>query len=152
MGLFGQFVGSWDLEVLWYLPDGSVRQAPGEWHFGWVLGGWAIQDVWVAPRRGDPTDVGADLGDYGTSLRFYDPALKAWQSTWIGPRRCMVRQFVARAIATEIVLEESHADGVQTRWSFSDIGRDSFRWRNEDREDGARWSLRQEFHATRVRR
>jgi len=39
--LFGRFVGSWRLE--WSDADGAT--ATGELHFGWVLGGRAVQDV-----------------------------------------------------------------------------------------------------------
>ncbi|WP_204280043.1 hypothetical protein, partial [Raoultella ornithinolytica] len=46
MELYGWLIGSWDLEVSAFMPDGSVRKRPGEWHFGWVLEGRAIQDVW----------------------------------------------------------------------------------------------------------
>ena len=45
MALYGQFVGSWDLDVTEYRDDGTTRQRPGEWHFGWALEGRAVQDV-----------------------------------------------------------------------------------------------------------
>jgi hypothetical protein len=35
--LYGQFVGSWDVEVTNFKPDGSQETVEGEWHFGWVL-------------------------------------------------------------------------------------------------------------------
>ena len=50
--LFGQFVGSWDAQVFNYKPDGGTQILDAEWHFGWVLEGRAIQDVWIAPKRG----------------------------------------------------------------------------------------------------
>jgi len=71
--LFGQFIGSWDVDVVNYLPDGSRRAMAGEWHFGWVLEGRAIQDVWIAPRRGLRAQLGDELGDHGATLRFFDP-------------------------------------------------------------------------------
>jgi hypothetical protein len=43
--LFGQFVGSWDVDVTNIEPDGSQLELKGEWHFGWVLQGKAIMDV-----------------------------------------------------------------------------------------------------------
>jgi hypothetical protein len=39
--LFGRFIGSWTLE--WC--GGKSARASGELHFGWVLGGRAIQDI-----------------------------------------------------------------------------------------------------------
>ena len=44
LGLFGQFVGSWDLQWSGLDADGRPARA-GELHFGWVLGGRAVQDV-----------------------------------------------------------------------------------------------------------
>jgi tetratricopeptide (TPR) repeat protein len=52
MALYGQFVGAWDLDVTEFKDDGTTRQRPGEWHFGWALEGRAIQDVWIVPPRG----------------------------------------------------------------------------------------------------
>ena len=39
---FGQFVGSWDVRVVNYYPDGSSQAIEAEWHFSWVLEGRAI--------------------------------------------------------------------------------------------------------------
>lgn len=33
MDLYGWLVGSWDLDVSAFMPDGSIRKRPGEWHF-----------------------------------------------------------------------------------------------------------------------
>ena len=34
MQLFGQFVGSWDAQVINYSADGTSRTIEAEWHFG----------------------------------------------------------------------------------------------------------------------
>jgi hypothetical protein len=145
-------VGSWDLEVVSHRPDGSTETVPGEWHFAWVLGGYAVQDVWIAPSRAHrAAHPGHDEGEWGTTLRFYDPDLGAWRSTWVGPRRHVVRPFLARAEGDEIVLEARFEEGVLTRWIFFDVRPDTFRWRNvESDDDGATWRLLQEFWATRA--
>ena len=153
MQTFGQFVGSWDLEVRWFDPDGALaHETTGEWHFGWILGGLGVQDVWVAPaeRRRDPLAASLARGDFGTSVRFFDPAIGAWRSTWIGPVRGLVIQFVARETAGGIELLAAPDATTRLRWSFSDITPDSFSWHNEEAEgdDGA-WTLRQQFSAVR---
>ena len=51
MDLYGWLIGSWELDVTRYLDDGSQLRISGEWHFGWVLEGRAIQDVWIVPPR-----------------------------------------------------------------------------------------------------
>ena len=84
--IFAPFIGSWDLVVRWYGEAGRVtRTEAGEWHFAWVLEGRGIQDVWIVPPRA--RRARGRLYEYGTSIRFYDPALEAWQSTWSAP--CM---------------------------------------------------------------
>ena len=93
--LFGQFVGSWDVEVENISADGQVTRLKAEWHFGWALEGRAVMDVWIAPPRSEPSQTGRY--EYGASLRYYDESIDAWRSTWIGPVRHLVKPFIARA-------------------------------------------------------
>jgi len=147
LALFGQFVGSWDLEVTDIATDGTATTTLGEWHFGLALGGRAVADVWICPRR---TPDGVSPGEHGLSMRFYDEELSAWRSTWVGPGRRMVRVFVARPVGDRIVLSGQFDDG-DLRWSFSDVTPSSFRWRNEVSVDGGRtWRLQQMFAARRA--
>lgn len=135
--LFGQFVGSWDARVVNYKPDGSNGQTvEAEWHFGWVLEGRAIQDVWIAPKRSFRAAGGNAPGDYGATIRFYDKNIDAWRSTWIGPVKGYVIPFIARQIGDEIVLEGKLAEGTEAKWIFSEITKDSFRWRFVQSADG----------------
>jgi hypothetical protein len=106
-------------------------------------------DVWTAPRRSLRGE--AAPYEYGATLRFFDPAIQAWRSTWIGPVRHLVRPFVARQIGDEIVLEGRFAPGSLTRWIFSDIAATSFHWRNmEASAENGPWILIQEMHARRA--
>src|SRR3954467_4667980 len=102
--LYGQFVGSCDITWAGIGPDGRPVTASGELHFGWVLGGRAVQDVWIVPGR----DTGkAGKGPYafwGTTVRFYDPELGAWRSTWVEPMTGRVRKFIGRSSGDEIHL------------------------------------------------
>ena len=149
--LFGQFVGAWDVDVTNIASDGTKEEFKGEWHFGWVLAGRAVMDVWITPRRllrrqGDPYE-------YGATLRFFDPTIQAWRSTWIGPVRHLVQPFIARQVDDEIILEGSFAPGNQTRWIFSHITPTSFDWRNlESSDDGATWRCVQKMAAQRASR
>jgi hypothetical protein len=146
--IFTPFIGDWDLVVSWFDETGKLtRREPGEWHFSWVLEGRAIQDVWIVPLRSDRSRRG-DLYEYGTSLRFFDKTLDAWQSTWIGPMHRVVRTFIARQVGDEVVLETTQGDVPRMRWSFVDIKADSFIWRNElwARSD---WRIQQTFDAHR---
>ncbi len=147
--LFGQFVGAWDVDVTNITPNGTKKELKGEWHFGWVLEGRAIMDVWIAPRRS--LRGSEDPYEYGATLRFFDPTIQAWRSTWIGPVRHLVRPFIARQVEDEIILDGSFAPGSLTRWIFSQITATSFHWRNvESSDEGVTWTKVQEMVARRA--
>ncbi|HEX3196877.1 MAG TPA: hypothetical protein VHR39_04905 [Propionibacteriaceae bacterium] len=148
--LFGQFVGSWDLERTSYAPDGTTATVPGEWHFGWVLDGRAVQDVWICPPRGLRDEPITPPGEWGTVIRFYDARIDAWRATWVGPASGAMYSFIAREEGDEIILRGHDEDGNPMRWIFSDVRADAFQWRSEVSADGgATWRLTIEM---RVRR
>jgi hypothetical protein len=142
LNLFGQFVGSWALQVTNYFPDGGTETVPGEWRFGWVLQGRAVQDVYIA-RAGKHQE-------YGTAVRIYDPAADVWRIAWSGPVRGRQILLTGRPRGQEIVLEGAE-NTVKLRWIFSDLRGTSFRWRAlESHDDGATWTTVQEFRAQRM--
>lgn len=145
--LFAPFIGSWDLDVEWLENGGVVRTAKGEWHFSWVLEGRAIQDVWIVPSIAE-REAGRSPYEYGTSVRFQDPDIGGWRSIWIGPARRSVEMFVAKQVDQEVVLETRRVDERVMRWVFSEIGEDSFVWRNW-LQDGSDWDLTQQSCARR---
>jgi hypothetical protein len=148
--LFGRFIGSWDLRWSGSGPDGQPVRMHGELHFGWVLGGRAVQDVWIVPGRGMPGEGEPPLAFHGSTIRFYDPAIDAWRSTWVEPINARVRRFIGRPAGDDIVLL-SDEDDPQLRWSFRDIKPDSFRWIGETSRDlGRTWQIEEEMIATRT--
>jgi hypothetical protein len=145
--LFGQFVGAWDLE--WHGLDhaGVPIVVRGELHVGWILDGRAIQDVWKVPL--DPSDARRMRAFHGTTIRFYDPSIDAWRSTWLDPVNGRVRRFVSRPVGGIIVLDGLDEDPGE-RWSFRDISPVSFHWRGEQSTDGGRtWTIDDEMDARR---
>jgi hypothetical protein len=153
MDLYGRFVGSWDLDVTQISDDGVARRRKGEWHFGWVLEGRAVQDVWIVPpcgelRRGD---AAANVNSYGTTLRVYDPRIDAWLIQWTDPVTQNFLQMTGRAQGEDIVQFGARPDGTPIRWRFVNIAPNSFRWLGEISADGgASWRLHVEFLAQRV--
>jgi hypothetical protein len=149
--LFGRFVGSWDAEWTGVGVDGTrAERVPGEVHFGWALGGRAVQDTWVVPGprewgRGEPA-----AGFYGTTVRFYDPDLGAWRSTWIDPPNGVVRRFIGRPWEDDIVLR-SEEQWPHLLWRFTEIADDSFHWTAEVRMDeGSAWMPHQDIRLRRT--
>lgn len=120
LALYGQFVGSWTMEARIHRDDGTLFTGSGEIHFGWVLGGRAIQDVWDLPGV-----------FYGTTLRVYDRALGAWHILWNDSLRLIFPRMIGRAVGDDIVQDGTDAEGKPIRWSFTKITRDSFLWLGE---------------------
>jgi hypothetical protein len=150
MQLFGQFVGSWDFDWTGFSEDGPSLVATGEWHFGWVLEGRAVQDVYFAPslpRR----DASPSAGQYGVTTRIYDPAIDAWRVAWCGAQNGDQRTFVARQVGDEIVMDCTNSEHPM-KWIFSEIGPDSFHWRGEEQPgDGGEWRITEEMEVRRRR-
>src|SRR5262245_23674868 len=145
--LFGQFVGSWDMQATFWDHDGNViAEIEGEWHFGWVLQGRAIQDVLISPRRDDAQP----LREYGSSFRLYDPRTDTWRVTWFAPVSGTIVDLTAKRDGERIVLEGVEPSGTLDRWEFSDITPDTFEWAGyESKDDGSTWPLIERMSARR---
>ena len=141
--LFGQFVGDWDIvEARYVQADGTWVKMKGEVHFGWILGGTAIQDVWMGSRESSQK-----FTLFGTTVRFYDSKIDAWRSTWLSPLKGLVQTFIARKVDKEIVLEHKTEEGYPEKWIFSEITPQSFRWHAEETHDNRKtWLLTEEMH------
>jgi hypothetical protein len=152
--IYGWLVGSWDLEVRNYrTEDVSGLGLTGEVHFGWVLEGRAIQDVWIMPRRSARTaGIERTNNMFGTTLRVWDSAVQAWLIRWINPVTGHREEQTGRKVGKDIVQLGVRADGTPTRWRFTEITADSFHWLGEALSpDGETWRLEGEFLARRAK-
>ena len=150
--LFGRLVGSWGIDGVLVKPDGTREEHRAEWHFGWALQGRAIQDVLISPPLDEQRRSGAPAFEYGTTIRFYDPRVDAWQITYVSPVAGGVHKLIGRPISDEIDLEGAGPDGTRERWTFLEISEETFRWRGElTEDDGRTWFQNEEMHARRRR-
>ena len=151
MTLYDALLGDWNVDVVDYDVDGSRRTNKGEWHFAWVLEGRAIQDVLIVPPRGSRAGQPIQGNRYGTTLRVYDPATDVWRITWINPVSGVTNTLTGRKQGEEIVQEGRDTDGSLNRWIFSEVTRESFRWRGEiSTDEGKTWRLGAEFFGSRA--
>ena len=149
LALFSRFVGPWSLHWRGRTAEGGDAEADGELTFGVVLAGRAVQDVWRIPPSvpGDPGVAGT--GFHGTTIRFPDPSIDAWRSTWVEPLNARVRKFVGAPHGDDIVLLSVDGDP-HLRWSFVEIADKSFTWIGEASTDGGHtWFEEERMRATR---
>jgi hypothetical protein len=140
MKLYGRLVGDWIMQGVVHFDDGKTHEASGEIHFGWVLEGRAIQDVWAFPGV-----------FYGTTLRVYDPALDGWHILWSDPMRQFYSRQIGRAEGDDIVQIGKNDAGETLRWRFTEITPDSFHWIGErSRDDSKCFELQAEYFAWRT--
>ena len=138
--LFGQFVGDWDINSQWFLPGNITLQGFGEVHFGWILNGTAIQEVWLGHVE-DPPPGFPETGA-GTTIRYYDCNNDTWQCIWIAPKNTTTSIFEAHKVRDEIILEGKTKEGYPERWIYADITPYSFLWRAEESYDKKKtWDL-----------
>jgi hypothetical protein len=151
---YGWLIGSWELDVKHYwAKEVSAQRIKGEAHFGWVLEGRAVQDVWIMPRRSDRTaNLDKTMNMYGTTLRVWDPSIQAWRITWRNPAGDHHEEQIGRRTGNDVVQIGTRPDGTVTRWTFTEITHDSFHWLGESlATDGRTWILEGEFRAKRMR-
>jgi len=151
--VYGWLIGSWELDVRHYVVDVAALNVTGEAHFGWVLEGRAVQDVWIMPRRPERTGTADKSRNmYGTTLRVWDASIQAWRVTWVNPVTGGRDELIGRWSGEDVVQIGTHADGTPIRWTFTEITRDSFRWIGESLSpDGRTWKREGEFRARRMR-
>jgi uncharacterized protein len=143
--VFDRLVGTWDCDYSFRLDDGSVRHKKGELIVGWILDGRAVQDLFITY----PADGEKDRR-IGTTIRFFDTALKKWRIVFISPQFNYVVTVWGGLEEDRIVLHGVDTDGAPIRWSFNDIKPDSFVWRGEKSRDGGKtWKLEEEHHMKR---
>jgi hypothetical protein len=144
--VFGRFIGTWDGEYTEFSKDGKVTRSSGEWIFGWVMDGRAIQDLFVIHPS-----AARNERYMGTTLRYFDAKSGTWSVTFIDPENDAVETLTGGAVGEDrIVLLSANADGKQRRWSLVDIRPDSWVFRDEASRDGGKtWRLREEDHLKR---
>jgi hypothetical protein len=147
LSLFGQFVGDWEIVEDRYLQEeGTWVKSRGELHVNWILEGRALQDTFMT----FDTKTHKMIPD-GTTLRFYDSRIDAWQVVWFSPMQGAIKTLIGRKAGDEIVLERRTDEGRLVKWIFSEITALSFRWHSEEsRDEGRTWMLREEMRIRRM--
>ena len=148
LNLFGQFVGYWDLDGVYDKDSPDEWHVSGEWLFSWILDGTAIQDVFICPSRKEREINPNPDGEYGTTVRFYNPIKDAWDICYGGYGFMSILE--AKEVGNQIIVtNKDDADGLN-QWVFSDITQNSFHWQNRTSDNtGITWNVIFEVFAQR---
>lgn len=146
---YGRFVGAWDFEWVDHKDTPEERHVRGEWHCSWIIGGQAIQDVFICPSLAERRKMTYPDAAYGTTIRVYNSKRRVWD--------ILYAQFDypthfegTLAKNGDIVHTLLNCKEYSLVWRFSDIKRDSFHWSNNLSMDGGKtWILQGELFANR---
>jgi len=141
LALFGRFVGDWRVHNALYSESANQwSESELMWTFGWILGGYGIQDVLV-------DGLGTSLG---TTVRTWDERA-GWRIVWFCPRVAEHVVLTAQDAGDRIVLAGVQADGRRVKWIFSAIAADRFTWDGWcSNDDGQTWWHEQHMDAQRL--
>ena len=81
-----------------------------------------MQDVFINPRRAERGPDSPTFANwFGTTIRIYDPTIKAWRAHWFNPHDGIRADLIGRRHGNQIVQEGTFPDGTPIRWTFSEI-------------------------------
>ena len=144
--VFDRFVGVWDGEYTEFSSDGKETRSSGEWLFGWVMDGRAIQGLFII----DPSAARKERY-FGTTLSYFDSRPAKWSMTLVDPENGAVETLTGGPVGEDrVVLLSQDTDGKESRWSFDNVRPDSWVFRDEASSDGGKtWRVREVDSMTR---
>lgn len=140
---YGRFAGRWRGTYRLLLPEGT-RSGRIAVTFGWVLEGRAIQDSGWMLEGLEPKD------GPGSTLRFYDPGIKAWRILFVDPVNHIYKEMVGRRVGDDVI-QQGYSGGRAIKWTFTEVTARSFTWRGYHlADDGDTWVMVDEYRFERV--
>src|SRR5205823_12136623 len=120
-----RFVGAWDADYSFIAEDGSVRHSRGEVLFGWILDGYALQDIFLSyPKPGS-----SEERKMVTGVRFVDPKTDKWTVMFAAPSFAAAVRMECGADGDRILLRAQDDKGALLRSPYSDSRLVSLLWR-----------------------
>ena len=150
--IYACLLGNWKMTLVDINEDGTRDNLTGEWYFSRVLEGRAIQDILMAPGRGQhvPDKFKNDYR-YGSTIRTFDRGTGKWTIDWFNPVTMTHNELRVRTESGKIIHEGKGTDGSMMRWVFDEITNNSFHWYGDDSTDqGKTWIRQAEFFGERI--
>ncbi len=141
--LYGQLIGSWRIQSIWYNSEGETKETTGEWHFAWILGGLGVQDVLYADSY--------SRENYGITIRCYDIKSDIWHVSLMQPGNNEFADLVGREENKEIIQEVLGLEDKREIWRFKDITETTFTWIDEiSLDNGKTWNVGQRMYGEKI--
>lgn len=144
---YAPLIGDWNFDYYDSLGCKSKtekRHVKGEWLFRRVLRGAGVEDLFICPSRATlDTDREPDA-EYGAALRMFN-----------AERKCYDMVYTCARYMTRLEIHKSgeniecHVLNKREKWVFSDITKDTFRWRNMNQCEDGGWNENIEILARR---
>jgi len=118
--------------------DGSYKpRAEAQWNGRVILGGWAIEDEWIAPLPDGRVSR-------GINIRSFNRASTKWDNRWLPTGTLEWSYFEAERIGETMVMTGGMGEDAQgayvDRNIFSEAGPKGFKWRKDRSwDDGENW-------------
>jgi len=157
---FGQLAGVWECMSVVNVNGQWVAGWPSTWVWRYILGGFAVQDIWFQAEENLPpprANLGYDLA--GTNVRIFLPARNKWEIAWFANGKNASGQpnntqyIEAEYQDEQIIMHPKNQSGDQIRRIvFHNITEDSFDWKSQiSEDDGETWQTQVKIEAKRLR-
>ncbi|MEM9075398.1 MAG: hypothetical protein AAGC43_00085 [Bacteroidota bacterium] len=129
---FGQFIGIWKMTTHALANGQWYKGWPSYWAWKYAVDGAAIQDYFYQAQENMPPNSTQQFDTQALNLRIYDMETNSWTITWIA-NVGKEHRYRAELHRDEIWMTPIDVvdTGQKTRVVFSNITKDSFKWRNE---------------------
>ncbi len=144
---YAPLLGDWNFEytdTYGCKDPGEKRHVKGEWMFRRILEGAGIEDLFICPSRETRAMDPEPDTEYGVALRMFN-----------AKRKCYDMVYTCDHYMTRLEIHkdgqniECHVLDRKEKWVFSDITKDTFRWRNMSQREDGEWKENSEVLAKR---
>lgn len=142
---FAPLLGDWEFDYYDGYDSPEVRHAKGEWIFRRILEGAGIEDIFVCPSRATRETNPQPDGEYGVAIRMFNAEKNCYD---------MVYTTVGYMTNLTFVKEKENLIGTlnddkNSKWVFSEITDNTFRWQNITVLENGKWRVNCDIYAKR---
>lgn len=151
-------LGVWECTIHVNYQGKELSGWPAIWSFKYVLGGFAIEDLWYQKQEDfSPALKNLNRDVQGINFRIYDRVEGHWELMWFvnsqtdSSKSPATTRFIAEYKDGEYIMTQPFKEeGPWTRITFSNMNGETFDWLSETSEDGEAWKERLRITGKRI--